>query len=140
MCIRDSDRLHEPNRWEASDASTQCVAATPPGSCEGRMLATVRYRPKTPAVEFEGLGLVSKSLPSDLSGCQATDSPRRCAAPPGRPAAATMASNEKPARRTDTTASGMAFERPIQELEAKLAELEALALRTRLDISGEIEA
>jgi acetyl-CoA carboxylase carboxyl transferase subunit alpha len=61
-------------------------------------------------------------------------------APAGRPAAATMASNDKPARRTDTTASGMAFERPIQELEAKLAELEALALRTRLDISGEIEA
>jgi acetyl-CoA carboxylase carboxyl transferase subunit alpha len=34
----------------------------------------------------------------------------------------------------------MSFERPIQELEAKLAELEALALRTRLDISSEIEA
>ena len=34
----------------------------------------------------------------------------------------------------------MAFERPIRELEAKLSELEALSLRTRLDISGEIEA
>jgi acetyl-CoA carboxylase carboxyl transferase subunit alpha len=34
----------------------------------------------------------------------------------------------------------MAFERPIRELEEQLAELEALSLRTRLDISGEIEA
>ena len=37
-------------------------------------------------------------------------------------------------------APGMAFERPIQELEAQLAELEALSLRTKLDISSEIEA
>lgn len=36
--------------------------------------------------------------------------------------------------------AGMAFEHPIQELEAQLAELEALALRTRLDISSEVEA
>lgn len=35
---------------------------------------------------------------------------------------------------------GMAFEHPIQELEAQLAELEALSLRTRLDISSEVEA
>jgi acetyl-CoA carboxylase carboxyl transferase subunit alpha len=41
--------------------------------------------------------------------------------------------------RTDTTASGMAFERPIKEIESQLSELEALALRTNLDISGEIE-
>jgi acetyl-CoA carboxylase carboxyl transferase subunit alpha len=34
----------------------------------------------------------------------------------------------------------MAFERPIRELEAQLSELEALSLRTRLDISSEIEA
>jgi acetyl-CoA carboxylase carboxyl transferase subunit alpha len=34
----------------------------------------------------------------------------------------------------------MAFERPIRELEEQLAELESLSLRTRLDISGEIEA
>jgi acetyl-CoA carboxylase carboxyl transferase subunit alpha len=40
----------------------------------------------------------------------------------------------------DTTAPGMAFERPIRELEEQLAELEALSLRTRLDISSEIEA
>jgi acetyl-CoA carboxylase carboxyl transferase subunit alpha len=40
----------------------------------------------------------------------------------------------------DTTAPGMAFERPIRELEAQLAELEELSLRTRLDISSEIEA
>jgi acetyl-CoA carboxylase carboxyl transferase subunit alpha len=42
--------------------------------------------------------------------------------------------------RNDTTASGMAFERPIQELEAQLSELESLSLRTRLDISSEVEA
>jgi acetyl-CoA carboxylase carboxyl transferase subunit alpha len=34
----------------------------------------------------------------------------------------------------------MAFERPIKEIEAQLSELEALSLRTNLDISGEIEA
>jgi len=42
--------------------------------------------------------------------------------------------------RNDTTASGMAFERPIQELESQLSELESLSLRTRLDISSEVEA
>jgi acetyl-CoA carboxylase carboxyl transferase subunit alpha len=47
---------------------------------------------------------------------------------------------DKPSKRPEPGASGMAFERPIQALEAKLAELEALALRTRLDISSEIEA
>ncbi len=49
-----------------------------------------------------------------------------------------MATTEKPSARSDS--GGMSFERPIKELEAKLAELEALALRTRLDISSEIEA
>jgi len=34
----------------------------------------------------------------------------------------------------------MAFERPIKEIEAQLSELEAISLRTNLDISGEIEA
>ncbi|HED66163.1 MAG TPA: acetyl-CoA carboxylase carboxyltransferase subunit alpha [Planctomycetes bacterium] len=34
----------------------------------------------------------------------------------------------------------MAFERPIEEIEAQIAELESLSLSTRLDISGEIEA
>jgi acetyl-CoA carboxylase carboxyl transferase subunit alpha len=43
-------------------------------------------------------------------------------------------------RRNDTTASGMAFERPIKEIEAQLSELEAISLRTNLDISSEIEA
>ncbi len=46
----------------------------------------------------------------------------------------------KTGKKTETTASGMAFERPIQELEAQLSELEALSLRTKLDISSEIEA
>lgn len=39
---------------------------------------------------------------------------------------------------SDLTPS-MAFERPIAEIEAKIAELESLSLSTRLDISGEIE-
>jgi acetyl-CoA carboxylase carboxyl transferase subunit alpha len=43
-------------------------------------------------------------------------------------------------RQSDPQPAGMAFERPIHELEAQLAELEALALRTRLDISSEVEA
>ena len=43
-------------------------------------------------------------------------------------------------KQTEGGAGGMAFERPIQELETQLAELEALSLRTKLDISGEIEA
>jgi acetyl-CoA carboxylase carboxyl transferase subunit alpha len=34
----------------------------------------------------------------------------------------------------------MSFERPIQELEARISELEALSLRTNLDITSEIEA
>ncbi len=43
-------------------------------------------------------------------------------------------------RRNDTTAAGMAFERPIKEIESQLAELEAISQRTNLDISSEIEA
>ncbi len=35
---------------------------------------------------------------------------------------------------------GLAFERPIEEIEAQIAELESLSLSTRLDISSEIEA
>jgi acetyl-CoA carboxylase carboxyl transferase subunit alpha len=46
---------------------------------------------------------------------------------------------ERTARQAGET-GGMAFERPIQELESQLTELEELSLRTRLDISGEIEA
>ncbi len=37
-------------------------------------------------------------------------------------------------------AGRMAFERPIEEIEAQIAELESLSLETRLDISSEIEA
>ena len=40
--------------------------------------------------------------------------------------------------RADSTPSGMAFERPIRELEDQLAELEALSKRTNLDISEEV--
>jgi acetyl-CoA carboxylase carboxyl transferase subunit alpha len=47
---------------------------------------------------------------------------------------------ERSEKKSETTPAGMAFERPIQELEAQLAELEALSLRTKLDISSEIEA
>ncbi|MCZ6596659.1 MAG: acetyl-CoA carboxylase carboxyltransferase subunit alpha [Planctomycetota bacterium] len=38
------------------------------------------------------------------------------------------------------SSGGLAFERPIQEIEAQISELEELSLSTRLDISGEIEA
>jgi acetyl-CoA carboxylase alpha subunit len=48
--------------------------------------------------------------------------------------------SEHPGKKTETPAGGMAFERPIQELEAQLSELEALSLRTQLDITSEIEA
>ena len=47
----------------------------------------------------------------------------------------------EPARtRADSTPPGMAFERPIRELEDQLAELEELSKRTNLDISGEVAA
>jgi len=39
-----------------------------------------------------------------------------------------------------TGSGGLAFERPIEEIEAQIAELESLSLSTRLDISSEIEA
>jgi acetyl-CoA carboxylase carboxyl transferase subunit alpha len=45
-----------------------------------------------------------------------------------------------PQRKREHLSGGLAFERPIQELEAQLAELQAIALRTRLDISTEIAA
>ena len=47
---------------------------------------------------------------------------------------------DTPRPRNDTIASGMAFERPIREIEAQLRELEALSQRTNLDLSSEIEA
>jgi acetyl-CoA carboxylase carboxyl transferase subunit alpha len=47
---------------------------------------------------------------------------------------------ERPEKKNEKPSSGMTFERPIQELEAQLSELEALSLRTNLDISSEIEA
>jgi acetyl-CoA carboxylase carboxyl transferase subunit alpha len=42
--------------------------------------------------------------------------------------------------RNETTASGMAFERPIREIESQLAELEEISGRTNLDLSSEIAA
>jgi len=47
---------------------------------------------------------------------------------------------QTPNRPKEDAGDGMAFERPIQEIEAQIAELESLSLSTRLDISGEIEA
>ena len=44
---------------------------------------------------------------------------------------------KKPTR--ENAAGGLAFERPIEEIEAQIAELESLSLSTKLDISGEIE-
>ncbi len=46
---------------------------------------------------------------------------------------------EQGKRNGEGTSSGMAFERPIEEIEAQIAELESLSLSTRLDISSEIE-
>jgi len=43
-------------------------------------------------------------------------------------------------KKTTGKVGGMAFERPIEEIEAQIAELESLSLSTRLDITGEIEA
>jgi len=40
----------------------------------------------------------------------------------------------------DTTASGMAFERPIREIESQLAELQEINQRTNLDLSSEVDA
>lgn len=42
--------------------------------------------------------------------------------------------------RTSSEGMGMAFERPIEEIEVQIAELESLSLSTHLDISSEIEA
>jgi acetyl-CoA carboxylase carboxyl transferase subunit alpha len=39
----------------------------------------------------------------------------------------------------ESAVGGMAFERPIEEIEAQIAELESLSLSTKLDISSEIE-
>jgi hypothetical protein len=47
---------------------------------------------------------------------------------------------KKPRKTSDVPAGGMAFERNIEEIEAKIAELEALSLSTHLDISPELEA
>src|SRR5687768_7078313 len=46
----------------------------------------------------------------------------------------------EPKRKSEATSAGMSFERPIQEIEAQLTELEALSLRTNLDLASEIEA
>ena len=47
--------------------------------------------------------------------------------------------SETPTKPKDNS-SGLAFERPIEEIEAKIAELEELSQTTKLDISSEIEA
>ena len=50
-----------------------------------------------------------------------------------------MSQDKNKGRKSDNL-SGMAFERPIQELEERLAELEQLSGSTQLDISEEMEA
>ncbi|MBL8694757.1 MAG: acetyl-CoA carboxylase carboxyltransferase subunit alpha [Planctomycetes bacterium] len=47
--------------------------------------------------------------------------------------------DESRPRRVEALNSGLAFERPILELEQKIAELEKLAASTRLDLNGEIK-
>ena len=48
--------------------------------------------------------------------------------------------SDAPRTPSESVTNGMAFERPIEEIEAQIAELETLSLSTRLDISSEIEA
>ncbi len=48
--------------------------------------------------------------------------------------------SDTPKSRNDNTPPGMAFERPIRELENQLLELEDLARRTNLDLGSEIAA
>ena len=48
--------------------------------------------------------------------------------------------SDAPRSQSESVTNGMAFERPIEEIEAQIAELETLSLSTRLDISSEIEA
>ena len=43
-------------------------------------------------------------------------------------------------KKKNESTPGMAFERPIEEIEMQIAELESLSLSTRLDITSEIEA
>ncbi len=43
-------------------------------------------------------------------------------------------------KRSEGISPGMSFERPIQEVEDKLAELESISLRTNMDLAEEIEA
>jgi acetyl-CoA carboxylase carboxyl transferase subunit alpha len=47
---------------------------------------------------------------------------------------------DKPRTPPDAASGGMAFERPIQEIEARLSELEELSQTTELDLTAEIEA
>ena len=56
----------------------------------------------------------------------------------GAPPAASIMTDSNRAS-ADSLAGGMAFERPIEEIEAQIAELETLSLSTKLDISSEIE-
>ncbi len=58
---------------------------------------------------------------------------------PGERSRADLAA-DTPRSPSEGAVGGMAFERPIEEIEAQIAELESLSLSTRLDISGEIEA
>ncbi|MFN0205325.1 MAG: acetyl-CoA carboxylase carboxyltransferase subunit alpha [Planctomycetota bacterium] len=47
--------------------------------------------------------------------------------------------DESPNRPLESLSGGLAFERPILEMEQKIAELEKLAASTRLDLNGEIK-
>ena len=84
--------------------------------------AGARFRRARPAVllPFEHPSTTMRQLPAAVP---------RAGSPHGE---------EEPEQR-DGAAGGMAFERPIEEIEAQIAELENLSLSTKLDISGEIE-
>jgi len=63
---------------------------------------------------------------------------RPCATPRARAPYFPVA--DSPKIKKEGVTPGMAFERPIEEIEAQIAELESLSLSTRFDISSEIEA
>lgn len=95
------------------------------------------------------------SRPKDAAEATPTTAPSSAPSAAGAAPAPSAASapggveRRKSARRAEggssssgglSSSGALAFERPIQEIEQRIAELEGLAASTRLDISGEIEA
>ncbi len=100
-------------------------------------MAEPASRPKDAA----DIAAAAPSAPSSPGAAAAPQAPSALSAPGG-------VERRKSARRAEAaggsssglSSGALAFERPIQEIEQRIAELEGLAASTRLDISGEIEA